>query len=156
MEKVHETYWWQKDLINFLLRDRSTNERHIPVLEGEDRYMTIRDQAYCISSHQGILFCSHVLEMSSLQEEADAKMFLCAPFAASLGFQSVEIITVNSDVAILSLYFQAFLADFNIYLQMGSGTKVELLISNQILWMMILLCLFQESIHYQDTGQQVQ
>ena len=94
--------------------------------------------------------------MSSLQEEADAKMFLCAPFAASLGFQSVEIITVNSDVAILSLYFQAFLADFNIYLQMGSGTKVELLISNQILWMMILLWLFQESIHYQDTGQQVQ
>ena len=39
------------DLINFLLRDWSTNERHIPVLVGKDMYMTIRDQAYCISSN---------------------------------------------------------------------------------------------------------
>ena len=43
-----------------------------------------------------------------------------------MGFQSVEIITVDSDIAILSLYFQPFLANFNIYIQMGSGTKVEL------------------------------
>ena len=49
---------WQKfmrhadnktDLIDFLLRDWSTNELHIPVLEGKDMYMTIRGQAYCIS-----------------------------------------------------------------------------------------------------------
>ena len=89
-------------------------------------YMTIRDQAYCISSNQGILSRSHVPELSSSQEEGDTKMFLWAQFAGSLGFQSVEIITVDSDVAILSLYFQPFLADFNIYLKMVSGTKVEL------------------------------
>ena len=53
-------------------------------------------------------------------------MFLYAQFAASLGFQSVETVTVYSDVAILSLYFQSFLADCNIYLQMVSGIKLEL------------------------------
>ena len=52
-------------------------------------------------------------------------MFLCVQFAASLGFKSVQIITVDSNVAILSLCFQHFLVDYNIYLQMGSGTKVE-------------------------------
>ena len=89
-------------------------------------YNNTGDQAYCISSNQGFLSCSHVPELSSSQEEADTKIFLCAQFAASLGFQSIEIITVDSDVAILSLYFQPFLADFNIYLQMVSGTKAEL------------------------------
>ena len=58
------------------LRDWSTNEQHVPVLEGKDMYMTIPDQAYCISSNQGILFCSHVPELSSYQEEANTKMFL--------------------------------------------------------------------------------
>ena len=76
--------------------------------------MTVWDQPYCISSNQEILSCSHVPELSSSQE-VDTKMFLFAQFAASFGFQSVEIITVDSDVAILSLYFQAFLADLNIY-----------------------------------------
>ena len=114
------------NVLKFLLRDWSTSELHIPVLEGKDMYMTIRDQAYCISSNQGILSCSHVPELSSSQEEASTKMFLCAEFAVSLGFQSIQIITVDSDVAILSLYFQHFLADCNIYLQMGSETKVEL------------------------------
>ena len=53
------------NVLNFLLRDWSTSELHIPVLEGKDMYMTIRDQAYCISSNQGILSCSHVPELSS-------------------------------------------------------------------------------------------
>ena len=88
--------------------------------------MTIPDQAYCISSNQGTLSCRDVPELSSSQEEADRKMFICAQFTASLGFSSVEIITADSNVAILSLCFQPFLADFNIYLQIGSGTKVEL------------------------------
>ena len=75
-------------------------------------------------------------------------MFLCVQFAASFGFQSVEIITVDSDVAILSLYFQPFLADYNIYLHMRSGTKVELfdIKSNSLgdIWF------FQEFMHYPD------
>ena len=63
-------------------------------------YMATRDP-----STQGILSCSHVPELSRSQEKVDTKMFLCAQFAAGLGLQSVEIITVDSDVAILFLYF---------------------------------------------------
>ena len=44
--------------IIFLLRDWFTNERNISVLEGKEMFMTIRDQAYCISSNEGILPCS--------------------------------------------------------------------------------------------------
>ena len=44
--------------IIFLLRDWFTNERNISVLEGKEMFMTIRDQAYCISSNEGILSCS--------------------------------------------------------------------------------------------------
>ena len=48
--------------------------------------MIIRDQAYCICSNQRILSCSHVPKLSSLQEEADTKMFLRPQVATSLGF----------------------------------------------------------------------
>ena len=115
------------DLINFLVRDWSTNEPHIPVLQGKDMYMAIRDQAYCIFSNKRILSCSHVPELSISQEEAGTKMLLCAQFAASFGFQSVEIRAVDSDVAISS--------------QVGSGTKV--------------VFLYQEFMYYQDATQQV-
>jgi len=43
-------------------------------------------------------------------------------FLLQIGFSSCKIITVDSDVAFLCLYFQRQL-DINIYLQMGTGTK---------------------------------
>ena len=49
------------DLINFILRDWSTTECHILIVEGKNMYMTTRDQAYCISSNQGTLSSSHIL-----------------------------------------------------------------------------------------------
>ena len=116
----------EKDLVNFLLRDWSTNERQIPILEGNYMHMTIRDRAYCTYSNQEILSCGHVPQLSSSQEEDDTKMVLYAQFEASLGFQSVKIITVDSDIAILALYFQPIFADFNIYSEIGFGTKVKL------------------------------
>ena len=60
------------------------------------------------------------------QEEADTKMFLCAAYASQLGFNSVSIITVDSDVAILSLYFQSKLG-VEIYLQMGTGFRKNIM-----------------------------
>ena len=64
-----------------------------------------------------------VPELQSEQEEADTKMFLSAQFASTLGFQSVKIITIDSDVAILALYFASNIKT-HIYLQMGTGAKV--------------------------------
>ena len=88
---------------------------YIPVPEVMDMRMTKRDQAYDISSNQGMFSCSHVPELSGSQEEAGTKMFLCAQFAVSFGLQSVEIIKFDSDIAILSLYFQHPFADFKIF-----------------------------------------
>ena len=62
-------------------------------------------------------------DTQSKQEEADTKIFLCAQFASTLGFQSVKIITVDSDVAILALYFASKIKA-HIYLEMGTRAKV--------------------------------
>ena len=37
------------------------------------------------------------------KRKTDTKIFLCAKFAASLGFESASIITFDSDVAIVSI-----------------------------------------------------
>ena len=113
------------DLIDFLLYDWSTNSKHSQLLDGKEFYMTIRDEAHCISLVHGVISCDRVQELSSIQEEADTKIFLCAKFAASLGFESVSIITVDSDVAILSMYYQHRL-DLNIFLQLGTGSKEKI------------------------------
>ena len=64
-------------------------------------------------------------ELSSKQEEADTKIFLWAKFAASLGFESASIITVDSDVAILSIYYQHRL-DVKLFLRIGTGSKEKI------------------------------
>ena len=79
--------------------------KHSHQLDGKVLYMTIRDETHCISSVHGLITCNQVQELSSKQEETDTKLFLCAKFAASLGFESAYIITVVSDVAILSIYY---------------------------------------------------
>ena len=83
--------------------------------------MTIRDEAHCISSVQWLITCNQVQELPSKQE-ADAKIFLCAKFAASFGSKSASIITVDSDLAILLMYYQ-YKLDLKLFLQMGSGSK---------------------------------
>ena len=65
--------------------------------------MTIRDEAPFISPVHGLITYNQVQELSSKQEETDTKIFLCAKFAASLGFESASIITFDSDVAIVSI-----------------------------------------------------
>ena len=94
-------------------------------LEQKTLYLTIRDKDFSISSNQGVLTRTAVPELESKQEEADSKMFLCAAFASGLGFTSCIIITVDSDVALLSLYFQPQF-DINIYLQMGTGIREKI------------------------------
>ena len=75
------------DLIDFLWHDWWTNLKHSHQLDGKELYMTIRDEVHCISSVHGLITCNQVQELSSKQEEADTKIFLCAKFEASLGFE---------------------------------------------------------------------
>ena len=52
-------------------------------------------------------------------------MFLCASYAATLGIGGVNIITVDSDVAILSLYYQQEIST-RILLEYGTSTKTKI------------------------------
>ena len=66
-----------------------------------------------------------VPELQCTQEETNTKMFLCASFAGDLGFSSVNIVTVDSDVGILALYYQSKL-DVSICLEMGTSSKIQI------------------------------
>lgn len=52
-------------------------------------------------------------------------MFLSAQFAFHLGFEQVNIITIDTDIAILAIYFQSIL-DGKIYLEFGTSTRIQL------------------------------
>ena len=46
-------------------------------------------------------------DISSDQEEADTKMFLCAKYCVLLGVSSICIHTVDADVLVLPFYYSA-------------------------------------------------
>ena len=64
-------------------------------------------------------------ELSSPQEETEAKMFSCAPLAFYLGLSHVDIITINTAVAILAIFFQ-YLLQGKMYLEYGTSVEMEI------------------------------
>lgn len=110
------------ELVRFLISDWSRNERNIVKLHNKELYVTCESDAYCIRANQLNLEITDVQELKSFQEEADTKMFLCAQYASNLDYPSVKIVTVDTDVAVLSLYFSSKI-NANIYLDIGTGLK---------------------------------
>ena len=113
------------DLVKFLIKDWSTNTIHLNTLKDQEVFITCEDKAYRVSCNGEILSIAAVPQLESFHEEADTKLFLCAAFASTLGFSAVNIITVDSDVAILALYYQSRL-DISLYLEMGTGSKTKI------------------------------
>ena len=72
------------------------------------------------------IICHEETSLSSNQEEADHKVFLCAKHAESFGFQSVVIVTVDTDIAVYSIYFQRFL-EVELFVKIGNGKDKRLL-----------------------------
>ena len=72
------------------------------------------------------IICSGETNLSSNQEEANTKVFLCAKYAESFGFQSVAIVTVDADIAVYSIYFQQFL-EVQLFVKIGNGKDKRLL-----------------------------
>ena len=111
------------DFIDFLLKDwPSPNLAQISPLQDKDINLTVRDKAFCITSQNGVIDVREVEELTSKQEGPNTKMFLCAQYAASLAFSSANIITVDSDVAILCFYYQSRI-NLSLVLEYGIGTK---------------------------------
>ena len=102
------------------------------ILNGKELYVTLEDKAYCISSTSNVLSNLPLTTLSSQKEEADTKMFRCAQFEFHRGFERVNIITIDTDVAIIAIYFQSIL-DGKIYLEFGTSTRMQLFdISSQL------------------------
>ena len=85
--------------------------------------MTYEAKVFCIRTIGMQVQKVVVPELQLEQEKADTKMFLCAQFASTLGFQSLKIIIVDSDVAILALYFVSKVKT-HMYLELGTRAKV--------------------------------
>ena len=74
--------------------------------------------------------------LSSEQEEADTKVLLYTQFAFDFGFERVNIVTVDTDLAILGMYFQSMLNE-KIYLQYGISSA-RTLYDLKINWIEVL------------------
>ena len=101
-------------------------------------FVTFEEKAFCVSSNSSKLSMVLCNRLSSVQEEADTKVFLCAKFAFDIGFERVNIVTVETDVAILGIYFQSML-NRKIYLQYGTSSATSCMTCLKIYWMEVLL-----------------
>ena len=92
---------------------------------GKTIYITAGTEAFQITSNGNNLTCLPEPSLESNQEEADTKVFLCATFAAELGYQKVRIVTVDSDIGILALYYQQKInADLLLEIVTGPNLKI--------------------------------
>lgn len=60
----------------------------------------VEDKAFVVSANADGPYKYLVAELSSQQQGADTKMFLCSQFALKLGFDRVTIATIDTGVAI--------------------------------------------------------
>ena len=93
---------------------------------GKTIYITADTEAFWITSNGNNLTCLPEPSLESNQQEADTKVFLCANFAAELGYQKVRIVTVNSDMGILALYYQQKIKA-DLLLKIGTGPNLKII-----------------------------
>ena len=93
---------------------------------GKTTYITAGTEALWITSNGNNLTCLPEPSLESNQEEADTKVFLCATFAAELGYQKVQIVTVDSDNGISALYCQQKI-DADLLLEIVTGPNLKII-----------------------------
>ena len=91
--------------MEFFVSDWSTTLRYAECLGDKEIFVTVKNDGYKIFCRNNIPSCVETPEICSDQEEADTKMFLCAAFALALGFNSVCIVTIDTDILILGCCF---------------------------------------------------
>ena len=82
--------------------------------------MTHGDNCTKLTSSNGTITASTVLELCSNQEEADTRMFLHANHASQNGHQCIAIRSSDTDVEVLACYHQAAI---HAAIVLISGTK---------------------------------
>ena len=56
-----------------------------------------------------------IRELSTLHEEADTKVFTCIKYVNESGFDKAVVHTVDTDVVVLGLYYQAFIESESLF-----------------------------------------
>ena len=75
--------------------------------QGKEIYATFDNKGFHIFENKGTIQMDELLDISSDQEEADTKIFLCAKYCVLLGASSVCIHTIDTDVLVLPFYYSA-------------------------------------------------
>ena len=93
------------ELMDFLESDWSSTLRCAECIGDKEILVTVKNDGYKIFCRNNIPSCVETPEICSDQEQADTKMFLCAAFELTLNFNSVCIVTTDTDILILGCYF---------------------------------------------------
>ena len=91
--------------MDFFVSDWSSTLRCAKCIDDKEIFVTVRNDGYKIFCRDNVPSCVETPEICPHQEEADTKMFLCAAFPLTLGFNSVCIVTIDTDILILGCYF---------------------------------------------------
>ncbi|MEL7340934.1 MAG: hypothetical protein AAGM67_10640, partial [Bacteroidota bacterium] len=114
------------DLIKFLVRDWSHPERFKNQIGNRSIYAIVEEKCYLIKNVDDIVESTEVGALFSNQEEADTKVILCCKHAEESGHQNVCIVTVDTDIAIYSIYYAERIA-INLFVQIGTKASKRII-----------------------------
>ena len=89
-------------------------------------YITVEEKCYAIWVGEQEVRSTEAEELFSNQEEADTKTILCCKHAELLRHRNVCIVTVDSDIAIYTIFF-AGQFNSNLYVRIGSKNSTRIL-----------------------------
>ena len=76
-------------------------------VQGKEIYATFDDEGFHIFEKNDTIQMDEVRGASSVQQEADTKLFLCAKGCILLGASSICIHIIDTDVLVPSFYYSA-------------------------------------------------
>ena len=104
-------------LLNFLVGEWSEK------IKDRMLFVTQGDNCTKLTSSNGSITASTVLELCSNQEKADTRLFLRANHASQNGHQCIAIRCSDTEVEVLACHHQAAIPAYRVLI---SGTKAEL------------------------------
>ena len=114
-------------LVKFFLNDWSDPERFKAMIEDRVVVLTLEGTAYRLQVVSNRVSSTSEETLSSNQEEADTKMFLCCQHAVhQFSSENVCISTVGGDVGILAIYYKDRIR-CNLFVEIGSRSKRRIL-----------------------------
>ena len=128
----------KQELIDFLLDEWSTHPKYHQLIRNKTIYFSTRKDALKLNVIGEDTQCQPVTELSSNQEEVDTKVFLAVKLAQEIGYTDAVIYTVDSDVAILLMYYSRRLA-VNLFMQLGTGSNVRIVDVGNTDWQLELV-----------------